>query len=253
MPSETAHSAPIGSWGKATAIRPPEDIDLLFALPPWLYQHYERQGLNWTTEALQDVKRVLVPTYPRTDLRADRPVVQVLLDGIMIEVAPAFVCTDNVSIAIADPKQPGQYRMSTALAEAADLDASDARWRGNTRALVKMDKHWIRERNVPLKPFMIERLAIGFLDRWQFSHHDVWYYDWMFRDFLADLIARANTYLVMPGTGEYVWLGDSWLTRAETAYRNAFGACDNERDDQELAAGLSWQAIFGSEIPLFVS
>jgi len=39
------------------------------------------------------------------------------------------------------------------------------------------------------------------------------------------------------------------LNRAQTAYRNAVNACQNERDNVQWLAGEDWQKIFGSKIP----
>jgi hypothetical protein len=57
----------------------------------------------------------------------------------------------------------------------------------------------------------------------------------------------------MPDSGEIVLLGGEWLSRAETAYRHATSACENERQNYEVPAGHDWQAIFGTAAPLLVS
>jgi hypothetical protein len=57
----------------------------------------------------------------------------------------------------------------------------------------------------------------------------------------------------MPGTAEVVLLGNEWLSRAQSAYRKALSACDNEKDNWEALAGGDWQAIFGSSVNVLVS
>jgi len=152
-------------------------------------------------------------------------------------------------IIVCDSKGEGRYVPSTAIAEAEELDLSDRVWNGNTRALIRMVKCWQDNCNVvPLKSFMIERLAADFLFEWEYHLKGVFYYDWMVRDFFAYLISRANGYIVMPG-GEMISLGSDWLTRAQTAYRNAVNACHNDRDNYQYLAGEEWQKIFGSKIP----
>lgn len=217
--SETANSMLIGSWGKGTRVRPSRDIDILFLLPPDVYWQFDRRSGNRQSQLLQNVKLVLQQTYSQTTLRGDGRVVSVPFGSVPVEVVPGFRCRDN-SIIICDANGGGRYKISTADAEAAELNASDAAWNGNTRALIRMMKQWQRERNVPLKSFQLERLAIEFLRVWPFSHHDSFWYDWMVRDFLAYLIGRANGYVVMPGSSEIVALGSEWLTRAETAYHS---------------------------------
>jgi hypothetical protein len=250
--SDTANSVLVGSWGKQTRVRPSRDIDILFLLPPSIYHQFQQRSGNRQSQLLQEVKDVLARTYSQTTMRGDGQVVVVPFNTTPVEIAPGFRCTDG-SIIVCDTNNGGRYKTSTAEAELADLNASDTRWNGNTRALARLMKRWQRECNVPLKSFQLERLAVEFLQVWPHSHQDAFYYDWMVRDFLACLISRANDHIIMPGTGEFVWLGNDWLTRAQTAHRHAVSACDNERDNLEVSAGYEWQEIFGSAVPVFVS
>jgi hypothetical protein len=245
--SETLNGIVIGSWGKKTQIAPPRDVDVLFLLPDDVYFRFQQRSGNRQSQLLQEVKDALFVTNSRTIMRADRHVVIVPFEAVTVEVAVGFRCTDG-SIIVCDSKGDGRYVRSTALVEAADLDASDRAWNGNTRALIGMVKCWQDNCNVPLKSFMIERLAEDFLLLWQFHQQGVFFYDWMVRDFFAYLISHANGYVVMPG-GEIVLLGAEWLSRAQTAYRNAVNACQNERDNYQWLAGEDWQKIFGSKIP----
>ena len=185
-------------------------------------------------------------------MRADGQVIVVPFNTTPVEISPGFLC-DNGSIITCDTNNNGSYKTSSSKAEAIALDSSDVGWNGNTRALVRMIKQWQRVRNVPLKSFQIERVAIEFLSVWAYSHQDVFYYDWMIRDFFAYLIQRTNGHIVMPGTGEMIALGSDWLSRAVTAHRHAAEACNNERDNYEALAGTEWQEIFGSAIPVLVT
>jgi hypothetical protein len=112
-----------------------------------------------------------------------------------------------------------------------------------------MVKRWRDECNVPLKSFQIEILAQVFLRSWQFRTNDVFWYDWMVRDFFAFLIAHENGNVTFPVTGETSDLGNEWLSKAQTAYKNAFDACEYERDNYDQLAGYAWQKIFGSSVP----
>lgn len=250
--SETANSMLIGSWGKDTRVRPSRDIDILFLLPSEVYWRFNGRPDNRQSQLLQEVKYVLGQTYSQTTLRGDGQVVSVPFSSTPVEVVPGFRCKDG-SIIICDTNNGGRYNTSTAEAEAFELDASDRTWNGNTRALTRMMKQWQREKNVALKSFQLERLAIEFLQVWPFSRHDSFWYDWMIRDFFGYLIGRVNGYLFMPGTGEVIALGSEWLSRAQTAYRYALRACDYERDNYQALAGDDWQQIFGCAVPVLVS
>ena len=109
---------------------------------------------------------------------------------------------------------------------------------------------WQREQNVPLKSFVLERLALHFLAQWSYSYHDVFWYDWMIRDFFAWLLRCVNYTLTMPVTGEFVQLGNEWQARAQRAHANAVSACEHEHGNFGALAGEDWQKIFGPEIPV---
>jgi hypothetical protein len=245
--SDTANGVVIGSWGKKTQIVPPRDVDALFLLPAEVYHRFQLRSGNRQSQLLQEVKDTLFATNPRTVMRADRHAVIVPFDAVTVEVAVGFRCTDG-SITVCDSKGDGRYVTSTAAAEAAELDVSDQAWNGNTRALIRMTKCWQDTCNVPLKSFLIERLAADFLLQWRLRQEGMFYYDWMMRDFFGYLISRANTQVAMPDN-QFIPLGSEWLSRAQTAHCNAVNACENERDNYQYLAGEDWQKIFGEKIP----
>src|SRR5690349_11963435 len=54
--SSSANSFLIGSWAKATRIRPPRDIDLAFELPYSVYEQYQQRLGNKQSQILQEVR-----------------------------------------------------------------------------------------------------------------------------------------------------------------------------------------------------
>jgi len=250
--SETDNSLLIGSWGKQTRVRPSRDVDMIFLLPSSVFHRFQARTGNRQSQLLQEVKNALAFTYFQTAMRADGQVVVVPFTTTPIEVSPGFLCDDD-SIIVCDANDGGRYVTSTARAEAAALVEADARTNGNTRRLARMFKQWQRHCDVPLKSFQIERLVVEFLGMHPNATEDYFYYDFLVRDFFAYLINRSNTYITMPGTGELIWLGSDWLTRAQTASRNALAACGAEKENSKILAGLYWQDIFGPQIPSDVS
>lgn len=246
---EVANSFLMGSWGKATRVRPSRDVDILFLLPAHVHAQYQSRSGNRQSALLQEVKNVLLGTYYQTSMRGDGQVVVIPFNQTPIEVSPGFRCTDG-SIIVCDTNNGGRYITSTAEAEEQSLSASDTFCIGNTRALARMMKQWQREQNLSLKSFMLERLALEFLQTWANNQRDHFWYDWMVRDFFAYLVGRANGYILMPGTNELVALGDDWLYQARRAHKHAVTACEHEHSNYGILAGQEWQAIFGSAIPL---
>jgi hypothetical protein len=53
----------------------------------------------------------------------------------------------------------------------------------------------------------------------------------------------------MPGTNEWIALGNEWIPAGKRAYAAALLACAHEDANRETAAGDKWQEIFGGAIP----
>jgi len=238
----------IGSWGKQTMTRPPRDIDLLFPLPYAVYQRFQGYQANRQSALLQEVRRVLQETYPRTDLRGDGQVVVVGFNRMNVEVVPAFEL-QNGQYWICDTSDGGRYKAADPKAEIQHVAATDHAHNGNLRALIMMMKAWQECGSVPIKSFQIELVAADFIQQCPWGKYSYFWYDWIMRDFFAFLYSRANGYVVVPGTQEAVALGDDWQSRVESAYHRAVKACEYERLDLINMAGDEWQKIFGIQIP----
>lgn len=246
--SATDNSFMIGSWGKGTAIRPPRDIDLYFLLPVNVYHRFQVYLGNRQSHLLQEVKEVLSETYPDTNMRGDGQVVVVQFESYSVEVAPAFALT-NGCYWICNTRDGGSYKETDPLAEVQHLEAADQAFNRNLRPLIRMLKAWQDYCSVPVKSFQLELLAAEFLPRSPWRYRDFFWFDWITRDFFAFLYHRANTFIVVPGTFESLFLGDDWQSRAESAYWRAEKACRFEQHNLVGAAGEEWQKIFGPEIP----
>ncbi|MFN4057783.1 MAG: SMODS domain-containing nucleotidyltransferase [Roseinatronobacter sp.] len=245
--SDTANAKYIGSWGKFTRIRPPRDVDVLFELPQSVYEKYQNRAGNKQSQLLQEVKGVLAAKFPSTDIRGDGPVVKVPFTSYNVELVPAFplkgggywVCMTN---------DGGQYKKADYDAEMKVVKDSNDLTKGNTRNLVRMMKCWQGYCDVPLKSFWIELIAIEFLQTWEHRDKSSTYYDWMVRDFLKHLEGKVYGNVYAPGTYEQMYLGNAWLSKAQSARQRAEKACNLEKD-YPYTAGEEWQKIFGTDIP----
>ncbi len=63
--SGTANSFYVGSWGKATRIRPPRDVDVLFSLPAEVYHRFEKVSGNKQSQLLQEIRLALQAVFFR--------------------------------------------------------------------------------------------------------------------------------------------------------------------------------------------
>lgn len=244
----TDHSLAIGSWAKGTAGRPPRDVDVYFLLPTHVYYRFQNRLWNRQSALLQEVKEVLTETYPETDMTADGQIVLVRFASYNVEVVPAFALT-NGRYWICDTNDGGRYKETDPAAELAHIETADKATFRNLRPLVRMAKAWQEACSVPLKSFHLELVAAEFLQQSPWRFYDYFWFDWISRDFFLYLYGRANSFLIVPGTLEWIYLGSDWQTRAEYAYRRAYKACQLEWENRVTEAGEEWQKIFGSQIP----
>lgn len=241
---EAANSLLTGSWGKHLRVRPPRDIDVMFALPWGVYTRFEARTGNRQSQLLQEVRSVLAQTYQTSDMRGDGQVVVVRFPTMPVEVIPAFPF-DNGQYLICDTMNGGSYRLTDPISEIKALNQSDGDTGGATRHLIRIVKQWQRHCSVPIKSFMLERMAIEFLRTWQYPH-DYYFYDWMVRDFFGFLVENAGRSAVMPGTGLRVPSGFAWASKARTAFAASCRACEWEQANFDFLAEEEWKSVFGS-------
>jgi hypothetical protein len=248
--SGNANAGLIGSWGKNTQTRPPRDVDLYFKLPLEVQERFQGRLGNRQSGLLQEVKNVLLDMYPRTDMRGDGQVVVVAFESYSVEVVPAFELKSGRYL-ICDTKDGGSYKETNPIAEAQHVEAVDAANAGNLRPLIRMLKAWQASCNVPIKSFHLELMAATFLAQSPWRLKGWLYYDWLLRDFFEYMQRQHVTFI--PGSAELVFFDrDAWLTRAEAAHRRAVEACENERANWGALAGIEWQKIFGTDVPVLL-
>ncbi len=247
--SGTANSRLVGSWGKDTQVRPPRDIDVLYELPSSVYYRIEKLAGNKQSQLLQEVKNVLLATYSTTKMKADGQVVCVSFGSYDVELVPAFLL-DNGKYYICDTNGGGRYTTTDPVAETKAVSDSNDSTRGNTRDLIRVMKCWQGFCSVPIKSFWLELTAMDFLSGWPSKGNSSTWYDWMTRDYLKYLVGKANGYVVVPGTSEYICIGQDWKSKAESAYARAVKATEYEAAGKIRDAGLEWQKVFGNDTPL---
>lgn len=241
----------VGSWGKQTQVRPPKDIDIFVVLPFSEKQRLDARAGNVQSALLQEVREALSETYPQTQMRADGQVVTVGFNTITVEVVPVFA-TGAGQYFMPDTNDGGRWKRADPLAQMKFIDQADVAMSGNVRAVTKMLKLWKREKNVPLKSFVLELLVAEYLPLRGNGFYDTYWYDFYVRDFFIFLVGKANTHITIPGTFESYFLGADWLPKAVTARDIAIQACHWEYHDYDVTAGQEWQKIFGSRIPINV-
>jgi hypothetical protein len=241
----------VGSWGKQTQVRPPRDLDAFFILPASEKERFDARTGNVQSGLLQEVKDALATTFPQTDMRGDGQVVAIAFNTITVEIVPVFAQAGQ--FLMPDTNGGGSWRTTDPIAQINYIDQADKAMNGNVRALAKMMKLWKREKNVPIKSFIIELLVAEFLPSRGSGFYDYYWYDYYVRDFLIFLVGKANSFVTIPGTFEQYYLGSDWLPKAVSSRDVALQACSWEYHDYDVTAGQEWQKIFGNRIPIHVT
>ena len=237
----------VGSYGKGTAGRPRTDVDMIFVFPVSEFDRFNGIVGNKQSYLLQDVKSVLLDTFPNTDIKGDGPVVKVPFSTYDFEVVPVFRYEGNLFIT-PHTKNGGSWGYSNPAAEIQCLRNTDGSSLNKGTHLVKMLKAWKRECNVEMRSVCLEVAATCFIDQWVHKGQGLFYYDWMVRDFFEYLLRfRIDGWAKPAGIDEKILLGDLWQSKCQTAYDRAAKASDYEHKDQEYLAAIEWQKIFGSQ------
>ncbi|MBM3209822.1 nucleotidyltransferase [Candidatus Saccharibacteria bacterium] len=157
----------IGSYGKRTNIRPPEDVDLLFKITEEMYLQYE----NSPSALLQRIRKVLGETYTTTEeIRAWGKVVLVkFADGTHnIELLPAFDI-EGVFM-IPNTEGDGSWESFDVRTEMKAVKDSNTATDGVTRKLIKILKRWSKyTKTVTIKSYRIEELVVSFLEQYDLA------------------------------------------------------------------------------------
>jgi hypothetical protein len=209
-------------------------------------QKYDDRLGNQQSMLLQEIKVVLLASFPRTTVKDSGPIVEVGFSDYNVEVAPVWGLENQFSY-VCMTANGGSYERADYHVETNAISISNTITNGNTRHLVRMMKCWQGQNNVPLRSFYIELLAIGFLGQWPHAGNSKTYYDWMCRDFFKYILERENSNVYAPGTNEAMPIGDAWSAKARTAQKNACSAIENEASDVAFGS-VYWRYIFGPQM-----
>lgn len=239
----------VGSHGKGTAVRPVNDVDVLFFLPESVKQRFFAGSGNRPSQLLQEVKSVMRSRFPNTDLRGDGQVVVAPFESLKVELAPVLSYAPG-KFYLPDTNGGGKWKVIEPDAETSQIELYDKLYSGRCRHLIMMTKVWRRNCNVPIKNVAIDLLVPRFLASYKPRLTGTDDYGIMMAEFFALLkVCGWWTNLAMPGTGEVIWLDNAFVSRAESAHERAVRAVQFERVRFDSASAREeWQKIFG---PMF--
>lgn len=228
----------IGSYGKHTNIRPPQDVDLLFKIPLDTYEHYVDYSGNGASALLQKIRAILDKEYETSETpRAWGKVVLVKFpDGKHnIELLPAYEVGEGV-YKIPNAENNGFFEDFDVGSDLAVVSASNKETNGVTRKLIKMVKKWKSlHPSLHTKSYEIEAYVANYLSSVDYEDM-VWgervagFFEW--------LQVQPNCY-------------QDDLSLVQTATERSLRAFNYEKMDKISDACSEWKKVFGSAFPAY--
>ncbi|WP_082559473.1 SMODS domain-containing nucleotidyltransferase [Methylobacterium sp. Leaf94] len=242
--SKTADSLRVGSYGRYTAIKGISDLDMLYIVPSSCWATYENNGQG---DLLTKVCRTIGSRYPRTTVKVDRLVVQVLYADFQVEVQPVFEMPDG-SFKYPDTYNGGSWKITKPRDEIAAMKQFGAEKNENLRRLCKIARAWKNKHGVAMGGLLIDTLCYNFLS--QNSDYDdksFLYYDWMSRDFFKYLSEQnKQDYYAELGSRQRVRVKKDFRSKASKAYELCLKAIEAEG---EIYRNERWRRVYGRGFP----
>ncbi len=242
--SKTANSLQVGSYGRWTGIKGISDLDMLYIMPASKWDDYKN---NKQSQLLDDTKDAIKARYPRTTVKKDRLVVQVIYSGFMVEVQPVFEQEDG-SFKYPDTYNGGSWKITKPREEIEAMKEFVDQKNKNLRKLCKMARAWKNKCGVGMGGLLIDTLAHNFLkSNSDYDNRSTSFYDWMCRDFFKFLSEEPNQdYYLALGSNQRVNVKAKFQRKAKKAYENALDAI---AAGDSASANKKWKKIFGRPFP----
>jgi predicted nucleotidyltransferase len=248
--SEIANTLYVGSYGRGTDILV-SDIDILVKLPYSTYDQFDNYFGNGQSALLQELKTVIQKTYSTSHVRGDGQVVVVKFsDGVVCEILPAFLNTDNISYTYPDTHNGGSWKTTNPKAEINEINRAHIAWNKNLKRLCRMARAWKLKWDVPIGGLLLDTLAYNFMETWSYRDKSYLFYDYMSRDFFEYLKDQRSDqeYWLAPGSNQRANKQGNFTKEAKQCYTLALQAIADETKHSNLAKS-TWRKIYGTTFP----
>ena len=249
LDSETSNSRFVGSYGRGTAIKGFSDVDLLFILPSNIYYKYDAYQVNGQSSSLQEIRNSIRKTYSASEVGGDGQVVVVKFsDGLIFEVLPVFLSTDEGVYIFPDSNDGGKWKTCKPILEIDAINMQNKLFAKKVKHLTRMMKAWKKQNDVKISGLLIETLVMNFMKEWSNNDKSYIFYDYMTRDFLEFLSTRNpdQKYWLAWGSNQQVYRKGPFEAKAKKAHKLAIEAIEAEEKKYYFVAKGKWREIFGS-------
>lgn len=248
--SDTLHSLYVGSYGRGTSIGY-SDVDILVQLPTDIYYQYSSYQYNGQSALLQDVRNVLLTTYPQSYISGDGQVVSIEFQNIVFEILPAFLCDDG-SFLHPDSNNGGSWKPTNPKPEIDFFNQYNDATNKNLKRLCRMIRSWNYYNNVGLDGQFIDVTCLYFLLNYPNKDKSYSFYDWIVRDYFDYMHTQCNREKwVMPGSNRSIKPNRSFRNTVKNAHELCTLAIYYQDRDCMYSACKTWREIFGTGFPSY--
>lgn len=242
--SRTANSLQVGSYGRWTAIKGISDLDMLYIMPSGKWADYKDGGQY---QLLRDTADAIRVRYPKTTIRVDRLVVQVLYNSFHVEVQPVFEEEDG-SFTYPDTYKSGSWKTTCPREEIVAMAEMNKAKNRNLRRLCKMTRAWKNKHGIAMGGLLIDSLAHRFIGETDnYDNSSYLYYDWMVRDFFEFLSGLPDQeYFAALGSGQRVRVKKKFQKEASKAHQLCLAAIAARGT---ASCNEKWRKVFGRGFP----
>ncbi|MDH6018376.1 SMODS domain-containing nucleotidyltransferase [Vibrio splendidus] len=244
--NKTANTLQVGSYGRYTGIDGISDLDMLYIMPPSLWDTYKKDQAGLLDACKEQIKKV----YPQTETKKDRNVIVVSFSDYVIEVVPVFKLI-NGKYYYPDTYNGGSWLVCDPKAELKEFKEKNEERNGNLRRLAKMVRAWKSRNNIEMSGFLIDTLCYRFIDKNEdFDNASYGKYDVLVRDFFEFLENEPDKqYYLAPGSNSHVKVKKKFQSDAKAAREDCDEAITARAEAKYDKCNRSYKSVFGRKFP----
>jgi hypothetical protein len=193
-----------GSYARGTAIRPLEDVDIIFIVDPSQWRLPILSSLPKPANVLTTFERAIRCRYDSSSLRTQRRSIRVQLNHLDIDVVPAVVKSESAGTLRIPDAERGEWIVTAPLVHSSLATEVNGRCGGRFKRLVKLLKYWNSglPETANLKSFAVETIAVRIFRKTGFTRLE----DGLVAFF--EFLARFSSYFY---SGDTYGMSNSWL------------------------------------------
>lgn len=213
-----------GSYARDTAIRPLDDVDIIFEIDPaaWSRGFSLFEPTPEPERVLESFAAAIRRRYPVSSVYGQRRSVRLELNHLDIDVVPAIPETNDPVLIRVPDRESGDWIKSSPQRHSENATRANKKHSGKFKPLVKLLKFW--NSNLPdtvrCKSFLIETIAVRLFDEIAFDsiEHGLLF----FWDFLVSQYSEPPSYVWNQSFGmSFGWLSVSVPDAAGTGSNTA--------------------------------